>query len=191
MLVSLLGLSSSFVCFVIHSSVSSASGSWIRSHTAVRAAIAALPQGSSLWFGLFCPDPSSLNRPHPSHSQAQRDFTAWRFIRAAFAVRERLGDPQVAPGFRCLFRLGMCPLRPRRTPQCYVPSDPTESSGLRPREKDSAFSKSPPSERVGPIFRGFPFRFRYNLPSCLPPCRIRRRLLPGFRRVGRPSRRRV
>jgi hypothetical protein len=49
------------------------------------------PQGSSLGFGLFCPDPSSLNRPHASHSQAHRDFVAWRLIRDAFAVRERLG----------------------------------------------------------------------------------------------------
>src|SRR5215469_12346612 len=47
--------------------------------------------------------PSSLNRPHPPHSRAHRDFTAWRLIRDAFAVRERLGDPRVVPGFRCLF----------------------------------------------------------------------------------------
>ena len=29
------------------------------------------------------------------------DFTAWRLIRDAFAVRERLGDPRVVPSFRC------------------------------------------------------------------------------------------
>ena len=49
------------------------------------------PQGPSLGTGLFCPGPSSLNRPHPPHSLAHRDFTAWRLIRDAFAVRERLG----------------------------------------------------------------------------------------------------
>ena len=61
------------------------------------------PQGPSLGSGLFCPGPSSLNRPHPSHSQAHRDFTARRLIRDAFAVRERLGDPRVVPSFRCTF----------------------------------------------------------------------------------------
>jgi hypothetical protein len=57
------------------------------------------PQRPSLGAGLFCPGPSSLNRPHPPHSQAHRDFTAWRLIRDAFAVRERRGDPRVVPGF--------------------------------------------------------------------------------------------
>ncbi len=48
--------------------------------------ITALPQGPSLRSGLFCPGPSSLNRPHPPHSQAHRDFaTAW-LIRSALAV---------------------------------------------------------------------------------------------------------
>jgi hypothetical protein len=47
---------------------------------------AALPQGPSLRSGLYCPGPSSLNRPHPPHSQAHHDFAAWRFIRDALAV---------------------------------------------------------------------------------------------------------
>ena len=47
----------------------------------------ALPQGSSFRFGLFCPDPSSLIRPHPPHSRAQLDFAAKRLIRVAIAVR--------------------------------------------------------------------------------------------------------
>jgi hypothetical protein len=45
---------------------------------------AALPQGPSLRSGLFCPGPSTLNRPHPPHSQAHPDFTAQRLIRDAF-----------------------------------------------------------------------------------------------------------
>ena len=56
---------------------------------------------------VFCPGPSSLNRPHPPHSQAHRNFTAWRLIRDAFAVRERRGDPRVVPGFHCSFLPGM------------------------------------------------------------------------------------
>ena len=47
---------------------------------------AALPQGPSLRSGLFCPGPSSLNRPHPPQLQAHSDFTAARLIRNAIAV---------------------------------------------------------------------------------------------------------
>src|SRR4029077_6444436 len=53
--------------------------------------------------------PSSLNRPHPPHARAHRDFTARRLIRDAFAVRERLGDPRAVPSFRCSFRPDMPP----------------------------------------------------------------------------------
>jgi hypothetical protein len=56
-----------------------------------------LPQRSSLRSGFYCPSPSTLNRPHPSHSQAHPDFAALRFIRDALAVLVRLGDPQVVP----------------------------------------------------------------------------------------------
>ena len=69
--------------------------------TAMRATYVALLQGSSLRFGLCCPEPSTLSRPHPPHSQAQHNFIARRLICAAFAVRERLGDPRVVPRF-CL-----------------------------------------------------------------------------------------
>jgi hypothetical protein len=66
-----------------------------------------LPQRPSLRSGFYCPSPSTLNRPHPSYSQAHPDFAAWRFIRDAFAVLVRLGDPRVIPRFRCTFLLGM------------------------------------------------------------------------------------
>ena len=68
--------------------------------TAMRATHVALLQGPSLRFGLCCPKPSTLNRPHPPHSRAHSNFAALRFICCAFAVRERLGDPRVDPGFR-------------------------------------------------------------------------------------------
>jgi hypothetical protein len=70
---------------------------------------AVLPQGPSLRSRFCCPSPSSLNRPHPPPSQAHPDFAAWRFIRDAFAVRHRLGDPRVVPCFRRLFSIGMSP----------------------------------------------------------------------------------
>ena len=68
-----------------------------------------LPQRPSLRSGFYCPSPSTLTRPHPSHSQAHPVFAAWRFIRDAFAVLVRLGDPRVVPCFRCSFLLDMPP----------------------------------------------------------------------------------
>jgi hypothetical protein len=76
-----------------------------------------LPQGSSLLPELCCLEPSSLNRPHAPHSRAHRDFTAWRLIRDAFAVRERRGDPRAVPSFRCPFLPDM-------------PSSPTSGSSV-------------------------------------------------------------
>jgi len=85
------------------------------------------PKGPSLGSRLFCPGPSSLNRPHPPHSQAQHDFTARRLIRGVFAVRERLGDPRVVPSFRCTFLPDMPPsLTPgSSTPHCPELTMPT------------------------------------------------------------------
>ncbi len=92
--------------------------------TSVRAGCPALPQGPSLRSGLFCPGPSSLRRPHPPHSQAHPDFTAWRLIRDAFAVHTRicLGDPRLVLSFhRCSFTTCR-PLRPRGTLRLLLPS---------------------------------------------------------------------
>ena len=66
-----------------------------------------LPQRPSLRSGFCCPSPSTLIRPHPSHSQAHPDFTACRFIRDAFAVLVRLGDPRAVPCFCCALLLDM------------------------------------------------------------------------------------
>jgi hypothetical protein len=78
---------------------------------------AALPQGPSLRSGLCCPGPSSLNRPHPPHSPAHRDFTTWWLIRDALAVPFGLGDRRAVPCFHCSFLLNM-------------PSSPTPGSSL-------------------------------------------------------------
>jgi len=104
---------------------------------------------------LFCPGPSSLNRPHPPHSRAHRDFTARRLIRDAFAVRERLGDPRVVPSFRCPFLPDM-------------PSSPTPGNsniatcpvsrcrrGLRRELTGSTLPIIPQSDSRGGPFRGF------------------------------------
>jgi len=103
---------------------------------------AALPQGPSLRFGLCCPDPSSLNRPHPPHSQAHHDFAAERLIRDAFAVRERLGDPRVVPRFRCPFLPNMSfPASPGSL-SLRVPSSFATSTGLRRETNGSALPMS-------------------------------------------------
>jgi hypothetical protein len=76
-------------------------------NTAMRATYIALLHGSSLRIELCCLDPSTLNRPDPPHSPAQHNFIARRLICAAFAVRERLGDPRVVPRFRLSILLSM------------------------------------------------------------------------------------
>jgi len=94
----------------------SCSSFWVEGRGALEhlrsSGLPALPQGSSFRFGLFCPDPSSLIRPHPPHSRAQPDFAAKRLIRVAIAVRHcsclgRLGNPRVVPCFRWLFCVDM------------------------------------------------------------------------------------
>ena len=164
--------------------------------TAIQATLVALPQGPSLRFGLCCPVPSSLIRPHPSHSQAHRDFTARRLIRNAFAVRERLGDPRVVPGFRCTFRPDM--------PSPKTPGSPTSlSSRQRCRHWPSSRCNRLGTPKIPAIrftrgvrFRGFHgSHICYGLPGCSSPLHgsdqspgRRGLLLPGFQRVGRPSR---
>src|SRR3954449_1496987 len=147
------------------------------------------PQGPSLGSGLCCPGPSSLNRPHPPHSPAHRDFTAGRLIRDAFAVRERRGDPRVVPGFRYHSVLTCRPLCPRgvRHRMCPVarrrrglrrdlngsalPTLPQSvSRGARlPRLHWFAFATAcqvaRPPGRIGPGFPGPPGTFTSRLPT--------------------------
>ena len=102
--------------------------------TSVRAGHPALPQGPSLRSGLCCPGPSSLNRPHPPHSRAHPDFTAWRLIRDAFAVHIRIcpGDPRLVLSFhRCSFTTCR-PLRPRGTLRLPIPSTSPKTLAFNP-----------------------------------------------------------
>ena len=135
----------------------------------------ALPQGPSLRFGLFCPDPSTLNRPHPPHLQAQGDFTAERLIRLALAVRSRSAPRRPASG--SMLSLACCVgMSSSETPggssaanvqflrRWRWPSTHLESLG----------TSQLPTLRFpwGHTFRGLvTVRFRYNLPTCSPSCR--------------------
>ena len=94
--------------------------------------------------GLFCPDPSSLTRPHPPHSQAHRDFTARRLIRDAFAVRERRSDPRVVPGFRCTFLPDM-PSSPTPGSSSSISRNFDADIGLRRMTTGSALPSLPRS----------------------------------------------
>ena len=102
------------------------------------------PQRPSLGSGLFCPGPSSLNWPHPPHSQAHRDFTARRFIRNAFAVRERRGDPRVVPSFRCTFLPDM-PSSPTPGSSTSISRNFDADFGLRRMTTGSALPSLPRS----------------------------------------------
>jgi hypothetical protein len=156
-----------------------------------------LPQGSSLLLELCCLEPSSLNRPHPPHSWAHRDFTARRLIRDVFAVRERRGDPRVVPSFRCT----LLPVMP--------PSPTPGSSDIHKFQIGCRHWPSPNVDRLGtPKTPANPFhaggriswliRFAHccGLPGCLPPLNGSDRITPtigdfyflGFKRVGHPSR---
>jgi hypothetical protein len=153
------------------------------------------PQGPSLGSRLFCPGPSSLNRPHPPHSWTHRDFTVWRLIRDAFAVRERLGDPRAVPGFRCPFSPGMpSSMTPGsstsswfRSPMPTWPSPRTEQLGT-PKTPAIRFTR-------GTYFGASRFALRCGLPGCSPPFDGSDQVSPApegfyfqaFGQVGHPS----
>jgi hypothetical protein len=156
-----------------------------------------LPQGSSLLPELCCLGPSSLNRPHPPHSWAHRDFTAERLIRDVFAVREHRGDPRVVPSFRCTFLPDMPP-SPTSGSSRIVSSTSRCRHGLRRGLTGSTLPILPQSVSRGRSLsrlHWFTIAAAYQVarlpltdPTGIQPSH-RRLLRPGFRRVGHPSRR--
>ena len=93
-------------------------------------------------------------------------------------VPHRLGDPRVVPCFRWLFFVGMSPSETPGSRSVANTQFFTDRTGLRPSRKVSALP-SPSTLRFPwrSPFRGLTMiRIRYNLPTCLPPCRSR----PGF-----------
>ncbi len=109
-----------------------------------------------------------LRRPHPSVSQARDDFAAVPFIRRAFAVRERLGDPRDLPYFRC------CPVHTCHRPYAggfeMLSRYCTHRDTRLPRFR----SESPPTRArlcqqypTGVLFRRCIVRFMLR-PACLP-----------------------
>ena len=104
---------------------------------------------------LCCLGPSSLNRPHPPHSWAHRDFAAKRLIRDVFAVRERRGDPRVVPSFRCTFLPDMPPSTTTGSPY-IVSSKFTMSTWSSPHPNRLDTPKTPAIRSTRELnFRGF------------------------------------
>ena len=132
-----------------------------------------LPQRSSLRAGFYCPSPSTLTRPHPSHSQAHPDFAALRFIWDALAVLVRLGDPRVVPCFHCAFLLGMPSSTATGSSSAVLTQSFTDDIGLR-QEPTARHSQSCPSSASDGrrVFAASLVRFRYGLSSCSSPWRI-------------------
>src|SRR5262249_19790504 len=92
-------------------------------------------------------------------------------IRDAFAVRERLGDPRVVPGFRCSFRPDMPPsLTPGSSIVVSVQNIDVDI-GLRHGPKGSALPMIPQSVSRGARISGLLwFADCYGLSGCWPPC---------------------
>jgi hypothetical protein len=152
-----------------------------------------LPQRSSLRSGFCCPSPSSLTRPHPSHSQAHPDFAAWRFIPDALAVLVRLGDPRAVPCFCCTFLLGMPPSTAAGSPSAALTQSFTDDMGLRQGPSGSALPKLPIIRfRRAEGFRGFtgslslrPVELLVSLADLTGVFPSQRRLLPPSFPTGR------
>ena len=128
----------------------------------MRADPPALPQGPSLRSGLFCPDPSTLNRPHPPLLQARRDFPALLVIPDAFAVPCGQATRKRFRAFTVCSLAACHTLRPRGSVGCIHPvhSSPTALAfarvGRARHLSRFRFPNSPPSVSCGGrLFRGF------------------------------------
>ncbi len=162
----------------------------------------ALPQGPSLRTGLFCPGPSSLNRPHPPHSQAHPDFAALRFIRGALAVPISHRPRQPASGSELslmVFR-NMSPSETTGNSPVAFTQYFTGNAGLRHGINVSAFPLPSHSDPGEECFSGLDHGSLALRPVALLvllseqtrlPSSLRGRLLPGFQRLGHPRRRRI
>jgi hypothetical protein len=109
-------------------------------HATVRAL--ALPQGSSLRSGLCCPDPSTLNRPHPSHWQARSDFPLCGYTKRLSCA----GAPRPPASGSVLSLQILIDMSPSLTPEKSVAAliqFLRHRRGLRPILKNSAFSSIP------------------------------------------------
>jgi hypothetical protein len=159
----------------------------------------ALPQGPSLRSGLYCPGPSSLNRPHPPHSLTRRNFPALRVICTAFAVLAHRQPRPSASGSELSHTVPSQPValvRLRRVHRLLAPSLRRWGSPSSGHASDSALSSLSTLIRFtwGPVF-GASWFTRLVQPAELLasladrtsfPAGLRRLLLPSFRSSRSP-----
>ena len=135
-------------------------------------------------------------RPHPPVSPAHRDFAAQPLIRSAFAVRERLGDPQTFPTFPIALSLravdptpvvpGPVPLywgRDTRLPRTTTESPPTTPVSASYPRRGYAFRRCIVRVMLRPVgLPGPPDWLRRNGSGalCPPPRLLRYRVTPAF-----------
>jgi hypothetical protein len=144
--------------------------------------------------------PSALNRPHPPHSQAHLDSTDSAYTRcprcASYLIAQATHE-----WFRAFvdYSLAACRFRdPGKPIGCKYPvlHKPSWPSTFEEGLGTFITLHPPPSDSP---FRGLiRIRIRYNLPTCLPLSEqtelspsLQGLLHPGFRRFGRPHRRRI
>jgi hypothetical protein len=131
------------------------------------------PQGSSLRSELCYLGPSSLNRPHPPHSQAHRDFTFAAYTRCLRCASKLpgLGSPRVVPSFHCTLFVDMSSSSTPGSPSAACTQFLRRQRWPSPTLHRLGTSTTPtPALPVGHLLRGFTtVRLRYNLPTCSPP----------------------
>ena len=132
-----------------HPCLRSVSEGSARLRAAIQATQSLYPRGPRSSPGCSVPvhhrlfDPMRPTRRHSTISPS------CRLIRAAFAVRERLGDPRVVPCFRCLLLPDMPSSLTPGSSSAVAPSSFTDDAGLRPFLKGSALPLLPPSASGG------------------------------------------
>jgi hypothetical protein len=151
--------------------------------TSARAVFRSTPGALAAVRVMLSRSPSSLNRPHPPHSQAVPDFAAARFIRDIFAVPDLHRPRRSASSSELssmLFR-NMSSSTTTGNSSAAGAHYFTEDASLQLRMTVSAFpspSHSDPGEGVS--FRGLTrVRLRYDLLFCLPSLSEQTRFAPS------------
>src|SRR5215469_12796477 len=150
-------------------------GAVVRLSAAIRATVVALPQGSSLRSGFFCPGPSTLNRPHPPQLRAHLNFAAlavyMRCPRCACSSMPR--RPTTGSELSLMLFRNMSSSETTGNSSAALTQFFTEDTGLQHGIKVSAYSLYLTLRFWwGVRFRGLTtVRFRYDLLLCLPSCR--------------------
>ena len=114
---------------------------------------AALPQGLSLRSGLCCPGPSTLNQPHPPHSQAPCHFPAVLVIGRACSRPTTAWAHERFRAFTAVPSLHVAPYDPGEPSGC---TRPASSPWHRPSPRLERFGtpKTPPSVSSGRAISG-------------------------------------